>query len=256
MIFFLLIVFPFLIPLIYFINLRLLFSLSDQWYWLLIIVLVLDLAYFVFLYFRNKSKLRWLGVFFLHSLFYISLGFAFTLILTDAFATNLFSVLWPLMLIIFLYSSLHFAYETSRLLIIDIKNIIPYINVACFFVLTAVLINVNIFLAFPSWAVMIIFIVSAFVLNLPLFFLYEDKLKISFYYAGIVTLIISEIMLGMLFLPAGFYVLGATVAISYYLMMILLKKKFEGQLQRKDFYKHFSFAAVLLIIILATSQWI
>jgi len=137
----------------------------------------------------------------------------------------------------------------------DIKSIIPYVNVASFFVMTALLINADIFLAWYWWVIIPIFIVFSFVSNLPFILLYNNSLKSGALYSLAITLVMTEIMAAVLYLPTSFYVLAAVVALFYYLIIILFKKKLELQLTKKDAVKHFVFIVVLSVIILATSQW-
>jgi hypothetical protein len=256
MIFFFLIIFPFLIPVVYFLCLWLVFVLSGWWYALLAAVLVLNAIYFLILIIRNKDKLKFLLLFLFYSSFFMAAGFIFVLIMTSDLAINIFSILWALVLVIFLYAVFHFSYETKSRILIEIKNIIPYINVASLFVVAATLININIFLALSWWAVLLIFIGVTFMFNWPFMLLYENDFKTSILYNGIITLIMAEVMAATLYLPAGFYVLGAVVALIYYLVAILMQKKLEGQLVRKKVAGHLVFVVILLIIILATSQWI
>ncbi len=255
MVFFLLIIFPFLVPIAYFIGLRLVFSLFEYWYWVMLLVVAIDFVYFLLLYYKNKAKLRFLSAAFVSSAFFIALGFFLIMLLAEGAAIMMFSVLWPLILLIFLYAVLHHSYGTLKTSLVEIRNIVPYFNVVAFFGMAVALVNANVFLAFPWWGVLLLFLVGAFAFNLPFLLLYEDKLRTAVVYDGIITMVMVEIMLALFYLPTGFYVLGAVAALAYYLLAILLQKKFQGMLGGLAVARHSVFIGILILIILATSQW-
>ncbi len=256
MIFFFIIIFPFLIPLVYLINLRLLFTFPDNWYWLLAILLAINLVYFILLWLKNKTKAKILISLYLYSVLFISAGMSLMIVMTNYLMINIFWILWPFLLLVLLYAILHFVYETLKTFFIDIKSIIAYVNIAVIFIVSAVLLNLNIFIAFPAWAAVLIFILVSLILNFPMLMLHESSLRKNLLYIVAITLIMAEIFIVMFYMPTGFYALGAFMAILYYLLLTFFLRALSGNLVRKDIIKHVSFASVLLIIILATSQWI
>ncbi len=253
MLFFLNIIFPFIIAVAYFFQLKMSFYFFDQWYILFPIVLALDAIYFLILGIKSKNK-RVISLFF-YSLILLSVGFIFTLIITNGYLINTFTILWPIVTFIFLDSVCHEIYQTNRADFLSLKNVIPYVNLLIIFLLTAVLLYSNIFLTFPDWAILIIFFICSVVAIFSLFGINKLEFKRSLAYSAVLSLIIMEVLGSLLLLPTGFYVLAIIETVVYYCFISLFVLSLENKLTKKSIFKYGFLGAVILLLTLATSQW-
>ena len=162
MIFILIRIFPFLIPVLYWLLLKTIFILNGQIFWPILISLTINFLYFLFIFLKKKKSEAF--IFLLHSWVLIFSGFAYVLILSSEIFINLFVTIWALLYFLYLESVFHYFYETKKILLLDLKNIIAHINLIAFFFLTASLINFRIFINFSFWLVLILVAVFSFFL--------------------------------------------------------------------------------------------
>jgi len=254
MLFFLNIILPFVIAIAYFIQLKMSFYFFDQWYIWFPLILALDAIYFLIIGIKNRDK-RVISLF-LYSLIILVLGFVFTLIITNGYLINIFIIFWPIITFVFLDSVCHQIHQTKRTDFLDLKNVIPYINLLIIFLLTALLFYLNIFLTFPGWSILIIFFISSGIIIFSLLRANEVKFKQSFIYSAILALIFTEILGVLLLLPASFYVLAMVEAVVYYCFTSLFLLSLENKISRKAVFKYGFLSVVILLLALATSQWL
>lgn len=254
MVFLLIRVLPFVLPLFYLAIMKLLFYFSGWWYLIIFSILILDILYFFLFYIRVKIKeILFVSV---HSILFLITGFIFSFLLSNNVVINLYIIFWSFIYFIYLESVFHYFYLTRKFFIIDFKNIITYINLLIFFLVVASLINGYIFLNLSWWWVCIIYLVISFFLIWVYFLIHSIDRKLRNLYTAIITVILLELMIVILFLPVSFYVSAITLSVVYYLLSSLTLFQLQHQLTRSLVSQYIIFAIIILVLVFATAAWI
>lgn len=254
MIFILIRIFPFVFPVIYLALLKMMFVLGGAMTWLLTIALLINFIYFLFIYFKTKNSS--IFIFLFHSFILVLTGFSYVLILGSEIFINLFLVVWALLYFLYLESIFHYFYETKKVIVLDLKNIIAYINLISFFLLTAFLINIHIFINFSVWLVYLGVAVTTFVLVLSRLKINNIDWRRSLLYSLLLSIMIIEVLVAVLFLSVSFYVLAVILTILYYILSSVLVLSVNNNLTKTILWQYVIFTLISIFIIAITSQWL
>ena len=138
----------------------------------------------------------------------------------------------------------------------DLKYITAYVNLVIFFFLITFLINLYIFLDWRAWAIISLAIIPAFFLLVSQFKANQLTSSKILLYASILTLLLLETLLAVLFLSVSFYVSAVIVSLLYYLLSSFSILKVKDQLTKGLIGQYLAFAAIVIIIVALTSQWL
>ena len=254
MIFILIRIFPFFIPILYGALLKVVFVLNGQFLWPLAIILFFNFLFFLFIYLKKKKSE--VIIYCLHSSLLILTGFVYLLILSSSIYINLIIVVWSLLFFLYLESIFHYFYGTKKVLLLDLKNIMAYINLIAFFLLTAFFINIHIFINFSILLIYLLLIIYTFLLVISRFRVNNVAWAKSIFYSSISALLLVELLIAVLFLSVSFYVLSAILTIMYYILNSLLILSAKGDLTKTTVWQYLIFALVAIVIIAVTSQWL
>ena len=244
---------PYLAPLAYFISLEAVFTYSDQWPWLFGADLILALAYFGWLKYKNRSKpVVFLALF---GLIFAATGIAYALILENYFVINAFIVGWSLIYLLYLEAVFHDFYDTDKTYILDLKNITLYGSILVIFFLTASLTSFSIFLSLPAPLIVVAMLLVFACLSYLTFLRQGLRWNQAWLYAGVISLILTELYGVSLLLPVSFYVIAAVVTLAYYLSLSLALSALENKLDRRIVLRYLIIVAIILIAVLATATW-
>lgn len=254
MIFILIRIFPFLVPILYLILLKATFILNGNIFWPIVATLLVNFLYFLFLFLKKK---RWESLLFiLHSWIVTVTGFFYILILSSETFINSFIIIWSLLYFLYLESVFHYFYETKKVLLLDLKNIIAYINLVAIFFLTAFLINLHIFINFSIWLVFALVAVATFVLMICQLQVNKIKWRKSLLYALLMSMMMLEILISVIFLSVSFYVSAMVLTVLYYLLSSILVLNAKENLTKSAVWQYLAFTVVVILIISLTSQWL
>jgi len=254
MLFLLLRLMPALVPLLFFISTKAAFYYIDEWQWALAAVLILPLAYFALLKYKDRSKrIIWPA---LYAVIFAATGFVYSLILENPLIINIYLISWSLIYALYLEAFFHDFYETAKVHILDLFNITHYGNILIIFFATAALVSFNIFLNLPWLALLVIFAAVCFSVIYLAFERSGLERRHALLYSAVIDLILAEILGGLLLLPASFYVIAAIAALCYYLLTQTLLYAAGNKLSRKFFIELLGFSALILIIVAATAAWL
>jgi len=245
---------PYLIPVLFFVATKLVFYYNDFWPWFFGLILAVSLLYFVLLKYKNRDKRVILLAFF--ALIYAISGLAYSLVLENPVVINIFILAWSMFYWLYLEAVFHDFYETDKTFVFNLMNITLYGNILIIFFLTAALTNFSIFLNLTFWQLLLILIVVYYCL-LYLVLLRQGKSPYqSRLYGAINSLVLVELLGALIFLPSSFYVIAASIALGYYLLVSLSLLSLNNQLNRKIFFRYLSFSILILAAILLTAAWI
>ncbi len=245
---------PFIIPIYYFASLKSLFYFSGWWPFVLASIIVVNIIYLLLL--RIKSKDKKVTAVLFYSIIYAVFGFIYTLILENSLFINLFLVFWSLIYFVYWEAVFHHFYQTQKRSILEMKNIILYLNMIIVFIYSALLVNLNIFLSLDWYWVLLI----AFFVNLSLlinFFLFNDwppgKNKLTIV---ILDLILLQILGAAIYLPISFYVVAFIVSLGYYWLTSFYLLSVSNGLSYVKLIKYLAFGFIIALLVILTSFWL
>ncbi|MFA5029583.1 MAG: hypothetical protein WC518_02400 [Patescibacteria group bacterium] len=254
MLFLLLRVFSWLIPLVYFFAIRGLIYYFDKWYLFLALALVLDLVYFILIKIKTTAKGSWLA--FLHSLVFVSVGFIYFLFLSGSLPVAIFSFGWPILYLIYLESVFHFFYQTKKVFLLDFKNIVSYLNLIILFFGSVVLINFYTFINFNLFGLSVVFLLGCLILLSSRFFAEGYNPRTNVFQSLVLALLLWELFLVLTFLPLSIYALALILSLAYYLLTSFALRRFNKNLTTLVVLQYSLFAGLVLIIVLVTAAWL
>jgi hypothetical protein len=243
-----------LIPLAYFLVLRLLVVFISQWYWWLILVLLINL--FCFFLFSRRLQRKRIWFFLLYSEIFSVIGFVFITLLSNQFFINLFLVFWSIIYLVYLEAIFNYLYRTKKFFLIDLKNITAYINLMILFLLVFSLINLFIFLNLDWWWVISTFFAISFILFFERFLTVGFDLRKNVVYSLAATVILVELMVTLLWWPLSIYVLAVILMVAYYLLSSLSVLSHQNTIGKKLVIQYIVFAVIVLLVVMAQAQWL
>ena len=245
---------PYIIPLWFFVATKLVFYYNDSWPWLFGLILAVSLLYFALLKYKNRDKPVILLVLF--ALIYEISGLAYSLVLENPVVINVYLLVWSLFYWLYLEAVFHDFYETAKTFIFNLSNITLYGNILIIFFLTAALTNFSIFLNLTFWQLLLILIVVYYCLLYLALLRQGRSMTQARLYGVINSLVLAELLGALIFLPLSFYVIAASLALGYYLLVSLSLLYLNNQLNRKILFSYLSFSILILAAILITATWI
>jgi hypothetical protein len=254
MIFILIRALPIFLPVLYFILTESVLYSEIAWTWPLLSVGLLNIVYFALITVRQKNRE---ALFFLvHSLIFLIVGFAYFLVLSNEILINLFVFIWSLVYFIYLESIFHYFYETKKVLVLNLKNIISYINLAVLFCLLVVLLTLYVFIGLSGVTIVLTSWFVVFILSLSRFKASAVDAKKIWIYSFVVSLLTIEMLIVILFLSISFFVSSLIVSVFYYTFSALSALSLKGELTKVTIMQYIAFTVVVLAVITLTSQWV
>jgi len=245
---------PFIIPVYYFLSLKSLFYYSSWWPIVLVSIIAINIAYLLLLRFKSKDKTASAVLF--YSIIYAVLGFVYVLILENPLFINLFLFFWSLIFFIYWEAAFHYFYQTQKRHILEMKNIILYLNLIIIFVYSSLIMNLNIFLSLDWYWVLLI----AFIINLVLlinFFLFNGlplrRNKLAIF---AMDLILLQLLGALIFLPISFYVVAFIISLGYYWLTSFYLLFINNNLRPMKLIKYLAFGLIISLFVILTSFWL
>ncbi|OGY49747.1 MAG: hypothetical protein A3B89_02340 [Candidatus Buchananbacteria bacterium RIFCSPHIGHO2_02_FULL_40_13] len=245
---------PFLIPLLYFIMLEAMFYFDNFRFWPFLILLLFNALYFLSIFFKKRKNEAL--IFLWHSSILLSIGLAYPLILGSQLFINLFIVIWLLVYLVYLESTFHYFYGTKKILLMDLKNVLAYVDLLTIFFLSVFLINLYVFVNLAAWLVLLVVFSSAFWLIFSQLKINQIAIRPGLVYALVLSLLLTEVLLADLFLSVSFYVSAVLIALLYYLLVSLSILNLQGSLTRGLAIRYLVFTLAIILIVALTSQWL
>jgi len=245
---------PFVIPVYYFLSLKALFFFNSAWPLILASIIVINVVYLLLL--RIKSRDKKVSAVLFYSVIYAAAGFVCLLVLENPLFINLFLIFWSLIYFIYWEAVFHYFYQTQKRSVLEMKNIIQYLNMIIFFLSSALLINLNIFWSLQWYFVLLI----AFLVNLILlvnFFLFTDlPLKKNELIILTLDLILLQLLIALFYLPISFYVGAFLIALCYYWLSSFFLLAAQHNLRAKRLIQYLVFGLIIGLFVGLTSFWL
>lgn len=253
MIFLLVRLLPFVMPLIYFMLLKVIFYFPNFWFWIIFSSVVLLFLWLVLLRSRDPSK-PLLPSLAYGSIFLIT-GFLYLMILENKWVVNSFSLGWSFIFWLYLEAVFHDFYKTEKTHILNLQNISLYSNILVIFFLSASLSNFSIFLNWSKILILIFLLVMLFILLHSVFLFQGWEIKKVQVFSFILSLMMIEFYATIMLLPASFYVMASLFAGLYYFLSGISILWVRQSLDKTSFIKYLVFSLFFAIIIIGSADW-
>ncbi len=253
MIFLLIRILPYIIPLIYLSLLKVIFYFPNYWIWIILIVVSLSLLWFILLKSRDKSKFLLPSL--IYALIFIITGFAYLVILENNWVIISFSICWSFILWLYLEAVFHDFYKTEKTYILNLQNISLYSNILVIFFLSASLLNFVIFLNWSKILVLFFLLLIYFCLLYSMFLFQGWEIKKAQIFSFILALIMIEFFASIVLLPLSFYVAASLSAGLYYFLSSISILWIKQNLNKIAFIKYLSFFLIFTGVIVGSAIW-
>ncbi|MDD4332884.1 MAG: hypothetical protein PHT51_02120 [Patescibacteria group bacterium] len=224
-------------------------------FYYLLILLILIIVYIIrqFAAFSENKKI-WLGYFIFPNLFIISSAL-YLILITSNLVIQL--IVFAAAGFVYLYlKHLYFIIIKKEDYFPDVfKNISAFGNFLLAFYFFSFIFGLQSFLNTPTWLLALISLPIIFLIINEDFKINAIAFKPNLFYILINTLILSELLWSLSFLPQNYNVIGLVLAISYYLLINLTKLRIEKNLNTSNLKKYLIFGFVCILLIILTSRW-
>jgi len=139
---------------------------------------------------------------------------------------------------------------------IDMENLSAYGNFMAFYFMAVSFFGLQLYLDLAIWKLMIFLLVVVFLVVFQVFWVKGIDKKSSFFYALLLSLIMLELAWGISFLTLSYYILGLLLAISFYVLIGLIKFYLFGSLSREKVKLYLIFGFISILVALLTARWI
>lgn len=246
---------PLLIPLLVFLFEEIYFFYPKLIY--LMAVLVILSIFFVVWQFSRASKVdkAWWNYLILPA-FMSSLVMAYSVFMGSKLIIQLLFISNVVFLYIYFRHVYYYLLNPLAYEVFSIENISSYVNWLTFFLLAATVYGLQSFLNLSiSWLVLLM-LAATILIVYQIIWAYKIELKISLPYILISCLILVELFWSISFLPFNYNISGLCLAISYYVIIGLVKNHLFNKLDAKKVKIYLTLALISLSLILLTAKWI
>lgn len=246
--------FPFLMPLVYGLLLKLIFVFAGRFFWPWLIALSLNFLYFLFIFLKKKKGEAL--VFMLHGSVLITVGFVYLLFLSSPVFINLFLAFWSLLYFLYLESIFHYFYATKKVLLLNLKNIISYVNLITFFFAATFFIDLYIFLNFSLWLIFPAMLAISFMMIVSQLRANGITSRKILAPALVLSFLIVEILAAVLFLSVSFYVSAIILSLLYYILTAFFILNSQNRLTKTAIWQYLTFTFLVLLVVSLTAEWL
>ncbi len=152
---------------------------------------------------------------------------------------------------LFIYLYEHENYQPGSL-----ETIAGLINLAAFYFYVSGIYGLGIFLGLPLWSQILAVLPVILLSSYAVFWFNKIPSQISRRHLLVVSLILFELFLAVVNLPTSFYVDGFILVAADYLLISLSLDQLLGRLKKLTVARYLIIGLVVVILILATAQWI
>lgn len=229
------------------------FFVNPQWIYFSLSTSVLLIIFSIYQFGKTSGYKRWwslciLPVFFVTGLAVYSILLPAGILIHFLFAVNLFFIFY------FLKNVYYYLSEPQKHTE-QIQNFSSYGNFLVIFFASSSMFGLHSFLNISVWPLLAIFVGMIFMVLYEVMITNEIPLNKGWIYIFIFSLLLTEIAVGVYFLPLNYNILGLIVAICYYILIGLLKFHLRQKLNKQiaKIYLLFGFAGILIILL--SAQW-
>ncbi len=136
-----------------------------------------------------------------------------------------------------------------------ITNISSFGNFFLFFLLSSAIYGLESFLNIPVWILSLVMVFVTFFVVYEVLWANKIDVKREIFYVCLICLILIELFWTLLFLPFNYNILGAVLAICYYMMIGITRHYLHQRLNKRLVKMYLGFGFSSIIIIILTAKW-
>lgn len=136
-----------------------------------------------------------------------------------------------------------------------LQNIANYILLVSSFFFAAGLFGIRVFLQTPLALLVAVFAVGTALMITIQYWTYKVPVRTSLLYSAGVVLMLVELFLVIYYLPTGYEVNGALVAVFFYVLSNLTRLHLIGALKPSGVRRYMIIGASMVVLVLLTAQW-
>lgn len=246
---------PIIIPFIIFASLEL-FFVKPRLIYFIILFLILTLSGAIWKIIGKgliTIRARWLYL--VTPISFLLSGMLFMLFLEQNWLKHALNLAIAILIAVFLENIFVYIYQHEKYQVHSLENISNYLNLASMFLFNSSLFGFFIFLNTPFWLISFISFIIFLLLSVQTIWVNKIKIKLAWLHILIICLILFEVFWAVSFLPTAFYVNGLIVATIFYLTNNLMRLRLLNALNKTVIQRYFILCGSIIILILATAQW-
>jgi len=246
---------PLLIPLLVFLLEEVYFFYPRLIY--LIVVLAILLIFFALWQLTRLSTVdkSWWNYLILPALMTGAL-IAYTVFLSSQTLIQLLLIFNLVFLYVYLRHVYYYLLNPLAYEVFSIENLSSYINFLTFFFLAAVAYGLQSFLNVQITALALIMLVSAVLAVYQIIWANKIDLKTAWPFILVSCLLLVELFWSISFLPFNYNISGFCLAVSYYLIIGLVKNYLLDKLDAKKVRMYLALGLISLFLVLLTAKWL
>ncbi|KKR56118.1 hypothetical protein A2332_01120 [Candidatus Uhrbacteria bacterium RIFOXYB2_FULL_41_18] len=188
-------------------------------------------------------------------LFLISV-FGFLLFLESSLFQWMLAGFSTLMLFFFVEHLFHYIHLPARYQAYTLEHLSLVIDILTVYFISSAGFGLRMFLHIPLWMIALVFTVCAFFVILNMLWVSKVETEMAKPYAIAGAILAMEIFVVISFLPTGFYVNAAILAIFFYLFLGLTRAHFLDALTHRLVRHYLLIASLLFFLVVGTAQWL
>jgi hypothetical protein len=250
---------PLILPLATYLLFQALLLEPELIYVLLVLILLLNLFAARQFYLINKKE-KWFNIIILPLFLSISTVSLAIIVPINYFLGKFilqFSFILIAVILYFYFRFLYF-YLTDSLNYQNgsLENLSLYSNFLTIYFLSSAIFGLQSFLNMPIWILLILIIVCVALIAKEIMWINKIKKNASYFYIALLCLAIFELSWAVSFLTLSYYILGLLIAISFYVLMGIVRLHLINALNKEIIKTYSMLAFFSILIVLLTSRWI
>lgn len=222
----------------------------------LVIILVVAVSLTVLSLNNWQIKKREGWNFLITPLLFVASGFLLIIFLEGAVLNHLVIIFISVFYGVLLENIFHYLHQPINYQPYSLENIFNYVSlITGFFVYTSFF-GLIIFLNFPLWVLLILSFLVTLVLIYQIIWINKVAVGAKMIYLFILSLILTEVFWVVHFWPTSYLVSGLILSLIFYLIVNLARIYLKASLTREMVKRYLLIALIVLLLTLATAQWI
>lgn len=194
--------------------------------------------------------------FLISDLLFISSCFLLLLLLENTVIKQIFIIGTAIIYLLILLNIFSFLHRPEKYQPYTLENLFSYVNLITAFLFYASFFSFGLFLNTPSWLLTIFSFIIAFLISYQTLWVNKINFKRSNLFVIMIGLILAEFFWSVDFLPTSYFVNAVILIIVYYALINIVRDYLLGNLNKKLIRRYLTVSFFVLILILATAQWI
>ncbi|PIR93775.1 hypothetical protein COT97_04790 [Candidatus Falkowbacteria bacterium CG10_big_fil_rev_8_21_14_0_10_39_11] len=227
---------------------------EQSWWWILFLLNFVLIVGTLFEFSKRKLKARTLS-FYIAPIIFLITSYLFVFFVESVWLYRLVYVVGAGLIYLYLEQLLNYFFFTVKYQPYTLESLSLYINIISTFYFTSSILSTIIFLHLSPLMASVFYYAVLAVIVYQLLWSNKYSWPQMKLFVIFIPLVLAELVYVVSFLPFNYYVGGLLVAVFFYLFMNLTKMFLAESMHRRVVITNISVSFIIIIIILATSQW-